>query len=234
MALASGFRNPIHNSRFRIHDPRGLVLAVCAGLTFLPIAGCKKPASSPSSAQPSASPVAKRAPAGPPLDACTLLTKEEIQEVQGSPVTDTKSSEVPGGGSFRTSQCYYAAAESSKSVSLAITQSNPEFNKSPRDYWKETFGRFGKKENEEEAEKEKAEKEEAGRAGRRNEEEEGRPPKKIEGVGEEAFWSGNRFGGALYVLKKESIVRVSVGGPGDEEKKLGRSKALAEKALNRL
>src|SRR5436305_161396 len=61
-----------------------------------------------------------------------------------------------------------------------------------------------------------------------------RPPKKVEGVGEEAYWSGNRFGGALYVLKKETIVRVSVGGPGDEEKKLSRSKALAEKVLGRL
>jgi hypothetical protein len=210
------------------------VITALIGLLFLVASGCKK--AEKSAAQPSASPLAKRAPAGPPLDACTLLTKEEIQEVQGSPITDTKSSEVPGGGSFRTTQCYFAAAESSKSVSLAITQSNPDFNKSPRDYWKETFGRFGKKENEEEAEKEKAEKEEAGRAGkgRREEEEEGRPPKKIEGVGEEAFWSGNRFGGALYVLKKESIVRVSVGGPGNEEEKLNRSKALAEKALNRL
>jgi hypothetical protein len=231
MALASSFRNTIHDSRFTIHHSRGLLLGVCTCLAFLPMAGCKKPASSQSSAQPSASPLAKRSPAGPPIDACTLLTKEEIQEVQGSPVTDTKSSEVPGGGAFRTSQCYYAAAESSKSVSLAITQSNPEFNKSPRDYWKETFGRFGKKENEEEAEKKK---EEAASPGRRNEEEEGRPPKKIEGVGEEAFWSGNRFGGALYVLKKESILRVSVGGPGDEEKKIERSKALAEKAINRL
>ena len=209
----------------------GVVAAVICLLFFL-AAGCKKSSSVKSSAQPSALPVAKRSPAGPPLDACTLLTKEEIQEVQGSAITDTKSSEVPGGGSFRTTQCYFAAAESSKSVSLAVTQSNPEFNKSPRDYWKETFGRFGKKENEEEAEKEKKEE---GRAGRRGEEEEERrPPKKIEGVGEEAFWSGNRFGGALYVLKKETILRVSVGGPGDEEKKIGSSKALAEKAINRL
>jgi hypothetical protein len=207
-----------------------MAAAVLIGLLFLIASGCKK--TTTSSASPSPSSPARKVVAGPKIDACTLLTGEEIQEVQGSPITDTKSSEVPGGGSFRTSQCYFAAAESSKSVSLAVTQSNPEFNKSPRDYWKETFGRFGKKESEEEAEKEKKEE---GRAGRRGEEEEERrPPKKIEGVGEEAFWSGNRFGGALYVLKKESIVRVSVGGPGDEEAKINKSKALAAKAISRL
>jgi hypothetical protein len=232
MALASSFRNPIHNSRFTIHHAFRLALAACACSALL-VGGCKKSSSSKSSPQPSASPPAKKVAAGPALDACTLLTKEEIQAVQGSPITDTKSSEVPGGGSFRTSQCYFAAAESSKSVSLAITQSNPEFNKSPREYWKETFGRFSSKENDEEAEKKK---EEAARGERRRgeEEEEGRPPKKIEGVGEEAFWSGNRFGGALYVLKKETIVRVSVGGPGNEETKINSSKTLAEKVVNRL
>ena len=60
------------------------------------------------------------------------------------------------------------------------------------------------------------------------------PPKKIDGVGEEAFWSGNRFGGALYVLNGNLIVRVSVGGPDNEETKIARSKAIGEKAVNAL
>ena len=60
------------------------------------------------------------------------------------------------------------------------------------------------------------------------------PRKKIDGVGEQAFWNGNRFGGALYVLKNDVIVRVSVGGPDDQETNLEKSKALAEKALLRL
>ena len=51
---------------------------------------------------------------------------------------------------------------------------------------------------------------------RREDEERKVPPEKIDGVGEEAYWSGTRFGGALYVLKKNFIVRVSVGG-GDKE-----------------
>jgi hypothetical protein len=204
--------------------PTAIVAACC--LLFVVNGACKK--TTTSSAQPSPSASARKVVAGPKIDACTLLTSEEIQQVQGSPITDTKSSEAPG-GSFRTSQCYFAAAESSKSVSLSITQASPDFNKSPRDYWEETFGRYDKKENEQEKQKE-----EAAKGGTRREEEERTPPKKIEGVGEEAFWSGNRFGGALYVLKKEIMLRVSVGGPGTEEEKLTRSKALAEKALNRL
>jgi hypothetical protein len=233
MALASSFRKPIHNSRFTIHRGVRLLLAVCTCLILLAFGGCNKSSSSKLATQPSASPPAKPIPSMPPLDVCALLTKEEIQAVQGSPITDTKNSEVPG-GVFLVGQCYYAAAESSKSVSLAVTRSNPQLNKSVRDYWKETFGRFSDKANEKEEEAEKAKEEAAKGEKRRGEEEEGRPPKKIEGVGEEAFWSGNRFGGALYALKKETIVRVSVGGPDNEDAKINKSKALAEKALNRL
>jgi hypothetical protein len=53
-------------------------------------------------------------------------------------------------------------------------------------------------------------------------------------VGEKAFWSGNRFGGALYVLKGDVFIRISVGGPDKEETKIEKSKRLAEKALGRL
>ena len=60
------------------------------------------------------------------------------------------------------------------------------------------------------------------------------PPKKIGGIGEEAFWSGGRFGGALYVLKGDLFIRISVGGPDNEETKIEKSKTLAQKALDRL
>jgi len=66
------------------------------------------------------------------------------------------------------------------------------------------------------------------------EEEKKNPLKKVEGVGEKAFWSGNRFGGALYVLKGDVFIRISVGGPDNEETKIEKSKGLAEKALGRL
>jgi hypothetical protein len=43
-----------------------------------------------------------------------------------------------------------------------------------------------------------------------------------------------RFGGALYVLKKDSFNRISVGGSDNEETNIKKSKALAEKALQGL
>jgi hypothetical protein len=170
---------------------------------------------------------------GPKLDACGLLTKQEIQAIQGSPLTDTKNSESST-GTFRVAQCYFSTAEPNKSVSLAVTQSDGPGKRSPKDFWKETFGRYENEEKEHEGDKEKKEslREQKRGAG----EEEARPPKKIGGVGDEAFWSGNRVGGALYVLKKEKdvFIRISVGGPDNEAGKIDKSKALAQKVLERL
>jgi hypothetical protein len=149
--------------------------------------------------------------------------------VQGSELTDTKPSEGAG-GAFRIAQCYFATAESNRSVSLTVTQSGGQGSQSVRDYWKETFGKFSNADKEKE--QGEAKEKESGRKER--EEEEARPPKKIDGVGEEAFWSGNRFGGALYVLKGENMIRVSVGGPDNEEGKINKSKALADKVLSKL
>lgn len=42
------------------------------------------------------------------------------------------------------------------------------------------------------------------------------------------------MGGAIYVLKNDVFIRISVGGPESEESKINHSKALAEKALARL
>ena len=167
-------------------------------------------------------------------DVCGLITKEEIEAVQGSPVKETKSSSTPG-GEFQVSQCFYTAAEFSRSVSLALTESNPGSGAKRRvkDFWKETFGRYAGEQKESESDKEKKESlREQARA--RGEEQESNPPKKIEGIGEAAYWTRSRVGGALYVLKKDSMIRISVGGPDPEEKKLENSKALARKALDRL
>lgn len=60
------------------------------------------------------------------------------------------------------------------------------------------------------------------------------PPKRIGGVGDEAFWVGNRAAGSLYVRRKDAVVRVSVGGKGTEEEKIERSKRLAADALRRI
>ena len=64
--------------------------------------------------------------------------------------------------------------------------------------------------------------------------EKGPPPKKITGLGDEAFWVSNRFGGMLYILKGDAFISIGIGGTDGEETKLEKSKVLAQKALQRL
>ena len=182
-------------------------------------------------AQPYRSASAEPVPAK--FDVCGLITKEEIEAIEGSPVKETKSSARADGG-FRVSQCFYTTVEFSRSVSLSITHSDSDSaaKGNPRDFWKQIFGRYEGATKEREGDQEKKE---SLREQERNkgEEEKSTPPKKIEGIGEDAYWTGNRFGGALYILKKDAFIRVSVGGPDKEEIKIDKSKALAEKALRR-
>jgi hypothetical protein len=196
--------------------------------------------------QPQPASVENPAQGKPRFDACALLTKAEIESVQGEAVRETKNDGRNDGG-LSISQCFYSVANFSKSVSLAVTQQDPDSpaKLAPREFWKRTFHRDDEekdREREKERERErdkkgekKDEKERAQSGGREEEEgEESAPPKKITGVGEEAYWTGSRVGGALYVLKKNAFIRISVGGPGNEEEKINKSKALAQKALKRL
>jgi len=155
-----------------------------------------------------------------PRDVCGLITLDEIQTTQGSPMSGTKNSARSDGG-FRVSQCFYTATEFSKSVNLALVQTDPSgpARRTPKDFWKEKFDPY---ENEEPKTHSGGEKEQ------------GSPPKKIEGLGDDAYWVGNRFGGMLYVLKGDAFISIGVGGSDDLETKLKKSKALAEKALQRL
>ena len=149
------------------------------------------------------------------FDVCRLIEKEEIEAVQGSPIKETKSS-ARSEGDLRISQCFYTEAEFSRSVNLTVIQRDPDqqAKRSPRDFWKETFGR---------------------KEGRATEEKEASAtPKRINGIGEEAYWSPNRFGGVLYVLKGDAFISISVGGPDNEETKINKSKTLAQKAVKRL
>ncbi|MDB6057563.1 MAG: hypothetical protein JWO95_1407 [Verrucomicrobiales bacterium] len=158
-----------------------------------------------------------------PVDPCVLLTSDEIKSVQGEAVQSTKAGGNVG-AEFIVSQCYFTTATPVNSVVLTVTQ-NGTANGGPslREFWKQTFG--GKDDSEERHE---------GKVGNNEEEREGQKPERIDGVGEEAFWVGNRVGGALYVLKGNSHLRISVGGKDDQPTKLKKSKALAEMALKRL
>ena len=153
-------------------------------------------------------------------DACSLVSKEEVESVQGAPMNDTKSGESSD-GVFVVSQCFYTAAEFSKSVTLALVRSDPKqgSGRSPKDFWKEKFDPY---------------QDEEPKTNSGDEKEQGSAPKKIEGLGDNAYWVGNRFGGMLYVLKGDAFISIGVGGSDDQETKPKKSKALAEKALQRL
>lgn len=204
-------------------------------------AASEQPQSMPAASQDAAAANSAAQSGKPKLDACSLITNEEINSVQGEPVKETKTDgKIEGGMSI--SQCFYSVVSFSKSVSLTVTQRDPNNSsgRGPKEFWEETFGRYDEKEGDKDKERErdkgkKAEKErEREKSQGGEEEEESTPPKKISGVGEEAFWMGSRVGGALYALKKNAFIRISVGGPGDENEKINKSKALAQKALKRL
>ncbi len=165
------------------------------------------------------------------VEACALLTKEEVGEVQGTTINEAKSATAYD-GSHLVSRCYYAATGPDLSVSFDVTQIDPANSNPPsvREHWEEMFDRSEKGKLGEEADRGK---QREGR-GENEEEEKAHPPTKVEGVGDEAFWSGTRVGGALFVLKGDVYFRISVGGPDSNEKKLEKSKTLAGKALARL
>jgi hypothetical protein len=221
------------------------ILFFCWSLAIL--AACGEPAASSASASqatasPSGSATAQTTTvkgggqeSGPArFDVCALITKEEIKTIEGSPVTDTKSSGRSDRG-LRVSQCFYTTTEFNRSVVLNITQPDPDSRekREPKDFWKETFGKYSGEAKERESDKEKRESLGEQQHGK-GEEEKSIPPKKIDGVGDEAFWIGNRVGGALYVLKKDVFIRISIGGPDEEQSKIKKLKMLAEKALPRL
>src|SRR4029077_15247035 len=121
----------------------------------------------------------------------------------------------------RVSECFYATAQSNKSMNLALVQERPnqKDKHSPKDFWKEKFGPYSGNEKEE---------------AKSGEKEVATAPRKIDGLGDDAYWVSNRFGGVLYVLKGDTFISIGLGGTDDEETKLKKSKVLAQKALQRL
>ena len=213
-------------------------------LSFILTSGCSKPttnqATPQSSAETAAASPVPNATLSPSasrtekvkVDACSLLTSAEIEAVQGEPIKETKLSDQMS-GEFVVTQCYYALPTLSNSISLTLTERSPEKSggQSVKEFWESTFG---KDERKSEQERKKDRDKEKNKTRAQGEEEESAPLEPVRGVGDEAFWSASRIGGALYVLKRDRYIRISVGGKGDAEAKLKKSKMLAQKALQRL
>ena len=141
-------------------------------------------------------------------NACQVLSSRDVAAVQGARPKSTKLKET-GTRDLQVSQCFYALPRLSDSVSVDVMRGNT------RAFWKKHFP-------DEQLASTKPRHEREAHAVR------------VAGVGDNAVWSGNGLAGALYVMKGETIVRVSVGGAAPQEQKIERAKKLAERALRRL
>ena len=166
---------------------------------------------------------AQAAPAAaPPLpDACTLLTASEIRAVQKVAVKETKGS-ASTLKAEQYAQCVYATSDFAHSVSLTIIRGNTG-DPGTRAYWKRTF------EQRDAREADKVKRAEASGRTRSY-----APTRRVDDIGEDAYWSGDGKAGSLYVLAGDKILRVSVGGVADPDERLRRTRTLAEHALRRL
>jgi len=200
--------------------PNGKTKAFYASARIMPQSPVPGQAASPPPVHTANAALAAAAKAGTnkvKTDACSLLTSKEIESVQGEALKEPKTSGQTGGG-FAVSQCYFGLPTASNSISLTLMQkSDTPDARDPKEFWKETF--HGEKKEEK---------------GREEPERESTPPEKIDGLGDEAFWFSNRFGGDLYVLKGDSFFRISVGGAGDKTAKIDKSKKLAQMVLKRI
>ena len=144
-------------------------------------------------------------------DACALLTSAEVEAVLGGSVKERKPGGTQAAGALLTSQCVFGTS-SARSVSLMVARANAAGGSTltPREYWRQQFHRD---EHEKERDTE---------------------ARLIAGVGEEAYWTGNRFAGALYALRGDLFLRISVGGIRDEQARIATAKAMALAALKRL
>jgi hypothetical protein len=199
------------------------------------------------------SPAAQQSPAPtPPQSAtCRMLSSEDVREVQGEAPQDAQGSEHLAGG-LSMSQCLYRLPTFGKSVNVEVVRAAEGSSADAlKQFWRDRFhpeaveARERERERKEERERERGRMKERERASgqvreggheeeeREGEEEESRP-RRVKGLGDEAYWSGNQMTAALSVLSKNAVVRVSVGGPETPEEKIKRASALARKLLKRL
>ena len=185
----------------------------------------------PTTANSSPAPKAK-------VDVCNLLTSDELKGVQGEAYKEAQRSDRQD-GDFLVAQCYYQMPTMAKSVVLNVTTSTERAGApNPRDFWERTFREADEKERagskSEQSERGRDQPKDKAKERREGEAEAGAPPEKVKGLGDEAFWSASRVGGALYVLEKDQFFRISIGGAGDTQTKLNKSKTLAQEVLKKL
>jgi hypothetical protein len=159
-------------------------------------------------------------------NACQLLTARDIARVQGQEFKTAKLTETEANG-LTVSQCFYALPSFTSSVSVDVMRGKTSA------FWRGHFSNARDAADDDE-DRDRSVAKGTAQSSREAEEEHQAGALKVRGIGDAAVWSGNRAAGALYVLKGDTIVRVSVGGAGSQEQKIERSKKLAARALRKL
>ncbi len=162
----------------------------------------------------------------PKIDACQVLTKEEIETVQGESVEEIKAS-VPQSSGMLMSQCLFRTATLAKSVSVTVGAPDPgkPTALTPRKFWRQQFHPL-------EAQEEKSREGDKAPGNSAAEREEERKPRPIAGLGDEAYWVESPIAGALYILQGETYARISIGGV--RAARLEKTKALGRAVVKHL
>ena len=189
-----------------------VVLTSCVGCV-LTVSSCSKSETSGPLANQSEATPSKGNQVAP--NVCTLLTSAEIEELQGEPLQESKST-APGDQSLTISQCFFQLPTLTKSISLQVVRPGRQNGaRTARQVWEEMFSPDKLQEFEKEGGARKV------------------PPRRVPDLGEQAFWTGGPAGG-LYVLQGDAYIRLSIGGADDEEMRIKKSTTLARSVLKRL
>jgi hypothetical protein len=159
-------------------------------------------------------------------NACQMLTQRDIARVQGESFKSVKLTESNENG-LRVSQCFYVLPSFTNSISVDVMRGKTAA------FWRSHFAN-AREEKDDDEDRDRTVAMKTAPPSREAEEEHENSARKVRGIGDAAVWSGNRVAGALYILKGDTILRISVGGGGSQEQKIERSKKLAARALRKL
>ena len=201
-----------------------------AGATTTTATGATSPATTGAPATTAASPASA-------ANVCGLLTSDEIKAVQGEAVLEAKPNHRPD-SPFSINQCFYMTPSFTKSVSLEVTERGAS-TKSVHEFWEERVEEAGEEaERERESERERGRKGETAKEREREREEErereAKKPRRLKGIGDEAYWINTNANSTMYVFKKDKLLRISIGGSDPEDARMKKIKTLALKAVARM
>lgn len=162
-------------------------------------------------------------------DACSVLPTARLESAQKAKFVSTKAGHHDD-GRLTTSSCYYRMDPEALSVSLQVLSHSKGDTIDLHEFWESRFAEDAGERGKEASEKQER-REERREKERDGEEEKQRPPQKIVGLGEEAFWVDTGRDGALYVINGPKIYRLSLGGSAPQDEKKQRAIALIRTAL---